>query len=221
MLRSHYQMLRSHYHFRTETFFPSASQSVDNWQLTTEPPSQWLLPAKEHHSAQSQSPFCGVRLHPKTSQPRGSKPRASYGVSWGLCCNCITTHLLPLTHPAPFISPKCWSQDGSLINLLYIHLRLIVCFPGSQICNSCHHVYYRTKMWHNLISFHYETELLQVRDRGVPGDRKGLTNVRNSHHKGDNTSRARFSTWLPTRYISEQAKQFKRRGGHIYFLSWF
>lgn len=151
-------MLRSHYHFRTEMFFSQLPKV-----LITD--SSQLLPSSvccllRLTLCPSQSPFCGVSLHSKTSEllifnweiKVDSKLSFPWD-HWGLCC--ITTQLLPLIHPISFIS-RGWSPGRSWMNLLDTQFHLIVCFLGKLTCNSCYHVYYRTEIWHNMISFHYE-----------------------------------------------------------------
>lgn len=144
-----------HYYFRTETFLPSFSKC---WQLTAHNWALWVItPSWGMPPTQSQSPFCGVNVHPDKST-QGFKlsklPTESAEIFAGTASD-----------PSCFLHfPKVLVLRRSLINLLYTHLHLIVWFLGNLTCNSCHHVYYRTKMWHNLISVHYENELLQISD---------------------------------------------------------
>lgn len=91
-------MLRSHYHFRTETLFPHLLKvlTTDSSQLSPLLRNT-TLPKVRNPSAES---ACIQRLVNTGVQ----KLKAAYGISGGLCWN--TTQLLPLIHPASFISPR-------------------------------------------------------------------------------------------------------------------
>lgn len=154
-------MLRSHYHFRTEMFFSQLPKVLitDSSQLSPLPVSaaRWGSPL-----CPSQSPFCGVSLHSKTSEllifnweiKVGSKTKLPMGSAEVFVVSPLSFSLWFILFPS--FPPRGWSPGRSWMNLLDIQLHLIVCFLGKLTCNSCYHVYYRTEICHNMISFHYE-----------------------------------------------------------------
>lgn len=58
-------------------------------------------------------------------------PRVPHGIGWGLCCDCVVAHLLPLPNLLPSLPHKNCSQDHSPVNFLHINLCLTICFPGN------------------------------------------------------------------------------------------